>query len=131
MDAEALFIQGCLSDAQIALEGAYARIEENGQECMALCCDFLSRRLSLCMNIKQRYSFEQRYMDLMKHHNSMWINIFNSTSAYYYALIGRVEKIPEIFGEHRLFAVNFLAPGRPMMEMIENQVYLAREPMPR
>lgn len=24
MDAEALFIQGCLSDAQIALEGAYA-----------------------------------------------------------------------------------------------------------
>ena len=126
MDAEALFIQGCLSDAQIALEGAYARIEENGQECMALCCDFLSRRLSLCMNIKQRYSFEQRYMDLMKHHNSMWINIFNSTSAYYYALIGRVEKIPEIFGEHRLFAVNFLAPGRPMMEMIENQVYLAQ-----
>lgn len=126
MDAEALFIQGCLSDAQIALEGAYARIEENGQECMALCCDFLSRRLSLCMNIKQRYSFEQRYMDLMKHHNSMWINIFNSTSAYYYALIGRVEKIPEIFGEHRLFTVNFLAPGRPMMEMIENQVYLAQ-----
>ena len=41
-------------------------------------------------------------------------------------LIGRVEKIPEIFGEHRLFAVNFLAPGRPMMEMIENQVYLAQ-----
>lgn len=126
MDAEALFIQGCLSDAQIALEGAYARIEENGQECMALCCDFLSRRLSLCMNIKQRYSFEQRYMDLMKHHNSMWINIFNSTCAYYYALIGRVEQIPEIFGEHRLSAVNYLAPGRPMMEMIENQVYLAQ-----
>ena len=75
---------------------------------------------------KQKYSFEQRRMVLMKHHNSMWINIFNSTSAYYYALIGRVEKIPEIFGEHRLFAVNFLAPGRPMMEMIENQVYLAQ-----
>ena len=126
MDAEALFIQGCLSDAQIALEGAYAQIEKNGQESMALCCDFLLRRLSLCMDIKQKYSFEQRRMVLMKHHNSMWINIFNSTSAYYYALIGRVEKIPEIFGEHRLFAVNFLAPGRPMMEMIENQVYLAQ-----
>lgn len=75
---------------------------------------------------RQNDSFEQRRMALMKHHNSMWINIFNSTCAYYYALIGRVEQIPEIFGEHRLSAVNYLAPGRPMMEMIENQVYLAQ-----
>ena len=126
MDAEALFVQGHFADAQIALEGAYAQIEKNGQESMALCCDFLLRRLSLCMDIKQKYSFEQRRMVLMKHHNSMWINIFNSTCAYYYALIGRVEQIPEIFGEHRLSAVNYLAPGRPMMEMIENQVYLAQ-----
>ena len=126
MDAEALFVQGYFSDAQIALEGAYAQIEENGQECMALCCDFLSRRLSLCMDIKQRYSFEQRYMELMKHHNSMWINIFNSTSAYYHALTGQVDQIPQLFGEHKLSTVNFLAPGRPMMEMIENQVYLAQ-----
>ena len=58
--AEALFIQGHFADAQIALEGAYAQIEENGQESMALCCDFLLRRLSLCMDIKQKYSFEQR-----------------------------------------------------------------------
>ena len=126
MDAEALFVQGNFADAHIALEGAYSQIEENGQECMALCCDFLSMRLSLCMDIKQRYSFEQRYMDLMKHHNSMWINIFNSTCAYYYALTGCVDKIPELFGDHRLATVNFLAPGRPMMEMIENQVYLAQ-----
>lgn len=126
MDAEALFVQGNFADAHIVLEGAYSQIEENGQECMALCCDFLSMRLSLCMDIKQRYSFEQRYMDLMKHHNSMWINIFNSTCAYYYALTGCVDKIPELFGDHRLATVNFLAPGRPMMEMIENQVYLAQ-----
>lgn len=126
MDAEALFVQGNFADAHIALEGAYSQIEENGQECMALCCDFLSMRLSLCMDIKQRYSFEQRYMDLMKHHNSMWINIFNSTCAYYYALTGCVDKIPELFGDHRLATVNFLAPGRPMVEMIENQVYLAQ-----
>ena len=83
MDAEALFVQGHFADAQIALEGAYAQIEKNGQESMALCCDFLLRRLSLCMDIKQKYSFEQRRMVLMKHHNSMWINIFNSTCAYY------------------------------------------------
>ena len=66
------------ADAQIALEGAYAQIEKNGQESMALCCDFLLRRLSLCMDIKQKYSFEQRRMVLMKHHNSMWINILTA-----------------------------------------------------
>ena len=33
--------------------------------------------------------------------------------------------IPPVFAEHRLSTINFLAPGKPMMEMIENQVYLA------
>ena len=33
----------------------------------------------------------------------------------------------QLFGAHMLSTVNFLAPGRPMMEMIENQVYLAQE----
>ena len=31
----------------------------------------------------------------------------------------------EIFSQHRLSDINMLAPGKPMMEMIENQVYLA------
>ena len=33
---------------------------------------------------------------------------------------------PSLFRDHMLYQVNFLAPGRPMMEMIENQVYLAQ-----
>ena len=37
------------------------------------------------------------------------------------------EHIPALFREHRLDTVHFLAPCRPMMEMIENQVYLAAE----
>ena len=39
------------------LKSAYAQIEGNGQENMALCCDFLARRLSLHMDMEQRYSF--------------------------------------------------------------------------
>ena len=35
-----------------------------------------------------------------------------------------LEKID--FAEHQLSTINFLAPGKPMMEMIENQVYLAQ-----
>ncbi|MGN0414698.1 MAG: hypothetical protein ACI4FX_04325 [Agathobacter sp.] len=60
MRAEAAFMQGCFTDAHIELESAYARIEGNGQENMALCCDFLARRLSLHMDMEQRDSFEER-----------------------------------------------------------------------
>ena len=126
MRAEAAFIQGRFADAQIELEGAYAQIEGNGQENMALCCDFLARRLFLCTEMKQRHTFEQRRAALLRQHNTAWINIFNSICAYYYALLGQPEKIPPVFGEHMLSTVNFLAPGKPMMEMIENQVYLAQ-----
>ena len=45
MHAEAAFMQGRFTDAHIALERAYAQIEGNGQENMALCCDFLAQLL--------------------------------------------------------------------------------------
>ena len=126
MRAEAAFCQGRFTDAQIELESAYAQIQGNGQENMALCCDFLAWRLALCMDMEQRDSFEQRYAALLRHHNAAWINICAATCAYYYALRGDAGKIPEVFRAHLLASINILAPGRPMMEMIENQVYLAQ-----
>ena len=36
------------------LETAYAQIDGNGQENMALCCDFLAYRLSLCTDVYKR-----------------------------------------------------------------------------
>ena len=126
MEAEAAFLQARFTDAQIELEHAYAQIAGNGQENMALCCDFLARRLSLCTETEQRYTFEQRRAMLLRCHNAAWLNIWSATSAYYHALLGAAEKIPPLFGEHQLSAINFLAPGKPMMELIENQVYLAQ-----
>ena len=126
MRAEAAFMQGCFMDAHIEMEHAYAQIEGNGQENMALCCDFLAQRLSLHMDMEQRYSFEERHMELLHHHNAEWINIWTATSAYYHALVGEMERIPDVFAGHQLSTINFLAPGKPMMEMIENQVYLAQ-----
>ncbi|MDO5324649.1 MAG: LuxR C-terminal-related transcriptional regulator, partial [Clostridia bacterium] len=126
MRAEAAYMQGSFTDARIELEGAYAQIEGNGQENMALCCDFLAWRLLLCADVEQRYTFEERYAELLRHHNAAWINLWSAISAYYHALFGETEKIPELFGAHRLSSVNILAPGRPMIEMIENQVYLAQ-----
>ena len=126
MRAEAEFMQGHFTDAHIELESAYARIEGNGQVNMALCCDFLAWRLSLFTDIEKRYSLEERRAELLHHHNATWLNIWSAASAYYHALIGETDKIPSVFAEHQLSTIRFLAPGKPMMEMIENQVYLAQ-----
>ena len=126
MRAEAAFAQGRFTDAHIELESAYARIEGNGQENMALCCDFLAWRLSLCTDVEMRYSFEQRREQLLRQHNAAWLNILDAASAYYHALLGKTERIPEVFSAHRLSSISILAPGKPMAEMIENQVLLAQ-----
>ena len=125
MRAEALFCQGRFTDAHIELERAYAQIRESGQVNMALCCDFLSWRLSLHADVEQRYTFAERYADLLRYHDASWLNLWSATSAYYHALRGETDKIPEVFSQHCLSDINMLAPGKPMMEMIENQVYLA------
>ena len=125
MRAEALFCQGRFTDAHIELERAYTQVKDNGQINMALCCDFLSRRLSLYTDVEQRYTFAERYAELLRYHDASWINLWSATSAYYHALRGETDKIPEIFSQHRLSDINMLAPRKPMMEMIENQVYLA------
>ncbi len=126
MRAEALFCQGRFTDAHIELEHAYAQVKDNGQINMELCCDFLSRRLSLHTDVEQRYPFAERYAALLRYHDASWINLWNATSAYYHALRGETDKIPEVFSQHRLSSVNMLEPGKPMMEMIENQVYLVQ-----
>ena len=126
MEAEAAYQQGRFADAQIALERAYARIAGNGQENMALCCDFLSWRLNLCTDAAPHCTYDRRRTELLRQHNAAWLNILDSGCAYCRALAGETERLPELFREHRLDSVNFLAPGKPMMELIEMQVYLAQ-----
>lgn len=128
MNAEAAFMQGNFSDAQILLEQTYSTIASNGQHNISLCCDFLAARLSL---FQESVTFvknpEVKRKELLSLHNMMWLNIFDSTYAYYYALIRMPEKIPALFKDHMLSTVSFLSPCRPMMEMIENQVFLSQK----
>lgn len=126
MRAEADFMQSCFTDAYIGLESAYAQIEGNGQENMALCCDFLARRLSLHRDIRRHCTPEERRASLLRHHNAAWLNIWNAADAYVHALLGETDRILPIFADHQLSAIHFLAPGKPMMDLIENQVYLAQ-----
>lgn len=126
MRAEAAFLQGRFVDAQIELEHAYAQIANNGQVSMALCCDFLAWRLAAQTDFSPRFDFSQRRSALLQQHNTEWLHMLDAACAYYYALLGMPGKTPPIFREHRLSSINFLAPGKPMMELIENQVCLAQ-----
>ena len=126
MRAEADLQQGRFDDVQILLERAYAQIEGNGQTNMTLCCDFLAWRLSLCGPYTPRVPLEVRREELLRQHNMAWRNLFHAICAYYYALRGQTDGIPEVYAAHRMNTVNTLAPGKPMIGLIENQVYLAQ-----
>ena len=125
MDVEAELMQGKLSQAAIGLARARARIAGSGQENMALCCDFLQLRL-LLFGKTPPLDVQARKRALLSRHDVVLLNMFEGILAYYHALSGAVQSIPEVFREHRLDTVNYFAPGKPMMAMIENQVYLAQ-----
>ena len=130
MDAEASFMQGKLHEAEIGLARARAAIAGSGQENMALCCDFLELRL-LGSGGRRRLDVKARAEALLARHDVVLLNMFESILAYYFALLQEAEKIPDVFRLHRLDTVNYFAPGKPMMELIENQVYLAQGEFPR
>ena len=93
---------------------------------MALCCDFLAWRMHISTDFEPRCTIEERYSELVEHHNVAWVNILNTAAAYCYAVLGVTDKIPKAFKEHNLGSVNILAPGRPMAELAENRVYSAQ-----
>ena len=126
MAAEAAYMQARFDDAVIELERAYAQIESNGQVNMALCCDFLELRMSILTGRAPRRTLEERLDELKRLHNAAWLHIWESASAYFHALTGQIADIPPLFREHRLSEIRLLAPGRPMIEMIENQTALAQ-----
>ena len=125
MAGEAALARGRLNDGAIALERARAAISGSGQENMVLCCDFLEMRLHMAAGEAVGVDLRRR-RQLLQQHNAMWLHIFDSSAAYCQAVLGRAGDIPELFREHRLDTVNFLGPCLPMMQMIENQVYLAQ-----
>ena len=136
MSAEAAAMQGKLSDAEILLEQTRTRIHAGGQMNMTLCCDFLDLRLKLFSDTAGRacVSTDLRHQErdaLLRQHNTMWLNIFDASYAYYYAILDQEEDIPPFYREHALNQVNFLAPCRPMMEMIESQVLLTQKTFSR
>ena len=126
MDAEAAFMQGSLERAAILMERARSCAGEAGQENMTLCCDFLALRLALCGQVQPPYDFAAKRAELLRRHDTVLVHLLESVAAYYYALLGQMEQVPEVFREHELASVSYFGPCRPMMAMIEQQVWLAQ-----
>lgn len=124
MDAEAAYLQGAWEKAAVLLERA--RADAAGQENMTLCCDFLALRLALCGKGKEEYDFAAKRAALLQKHDGVQMHLLESIAAYFYALQGRPEQAPELFREHKLAEVSFFGPCRPMMSLIEQQVWLAQ-----
>ena len=93
---------------------------------MTLCCDFLALRLALCGKGKEGYDFAAKRAALLQKHDGVQVHLLESIAAYFYALQGRPEQAPELFREHKLVEVSFFGPCRPMMSLIEQQVWLAQ-----
>ena len=124
MDAEAAYLQGAWEKAAVLLERA--RADAAGQENMTLCCNFLVLRLALCGKGKEGYDFAAKRAALLQKHDGVQVHLLESIAAYFYALQGRPEQAPELFREHKLAEVSFFGPCRPMMSLIEQQVWLAQ-----
>lgn len=125
IEEDAGILLASLGPAEL-LERARVRAASCGQENMALCCDFLALRLSLCGQAGEPFDFEARRAALLQRHDAVLLHLLESIEAYYYALLGRTDAVPEVFREHRLASVSYFALCRPMMEMIELQVWLAQ-----
>ena len=125
--AEAEYMRGNFIDAKILLEAAYTQLEDSNHDNMRLCCDYLDQKLSNYTDYELKISPEERQLEILRHHNAALINVWSASCAYYRALTKDLDNIPEIYKDHLLIRVNILEPGRPMIDMIENMVFLAQK----
>ena len=123
MSAEEAFMRGEFFAAGVLLAKAEYRAAEKHQNYLLQCCGFIRLRKSLFDGSEYIYSGSS---EIKKHHDTMLMLVNDSIKAYYYALSGICEHIPDRFAEHHIESVNILNPAVPMMQMIENQVYLAQ-----
>ena len=127
MQAEALFMRGELAEAGLMNAKARCRAEERSQEYILLCCRLLELRMKILdgsgKGIEQPAGERERVKKLR---DPMLLLSFDGVLSYCAALLGAADRAPAVFAAHELGTRNMLNPARPMLEMIENQVYLAQ-----
>ncbi len=128
MEAEAMLHRGQFDDAHIMLEKAKATIAETEQHYILLCCELIALRLALCGKLPYRENWYEEKLEQFKTlHDPMLYTVLDGCSAYIHALLGQYDRIPKWIREGKLADANLLAPGRPMFEIIYNQVLLQQK----
>lgn len=123
MSAEEAFMRGEFTTVGVLLAKAEYKAAEKHQNYLLQCCDFIRLRKSL-FDGSEHICCDSS--EIKTHHDTMLMLVNDSVRAYYYALACVCEHIPERFAEHHTESANILNPAVPMMQMIENQVYLAQ-----
>ena len=127
MEAEAMFLRGRYVDARIMLERAVLDAREKDQQYILLCCDLLAFRLNLCGEGEFDPKWcERKAEQLRSTYDSLQMTVLDGCLAYFYAVLGDVDSIPQWLAEGKLDAMNLLAPARPMYELIYSQILLAQ-----
>lgn len=116
-------MRGEFTTVGVLLAKAEYKAAEKHQNYLLQCCDFIRLRKSL-FDGSEHICCDSS--EIKTHHDTMLMLVNDSVRAYYYALACVCEHIPERFAEHHTESANILNPAVPMMQMIENQVYLAQ-----
>ncbi len=128
MEAEALFNRGRFDDAHIMLEKARNTVAGTQQYYILLCCDLLALRMALCGKLPEHAGWYEEKTALFKTlHDPMLFTVLDGCAAYACAIKGDLKGIPDWIREGKLEEANLLSPGRPMFEIIYNQVLLLQK----
>ena len=109
--------------------GAYCGLgaEERGQAYILQCCTMLALRLHLAAagGAEPPDAAEARAA-LLPRRDATLLLTFDAARAYYAALCGAEEQIPPSFAQHTLADARMLDVAKPMLGMVETQVWLAQ-----
>lgn len=128
MEAEAAYLQGRFAEAQTgagagrvtARRSAGRRISCNAARCWRCGCIWLRRAA------RSRRTPREARAALLPRRDATLLLTFDAARAYYVALCGAEEQIPPSFAQHTLADARMLDVAKPMLGMVETQVWLAQ-----
>lgn len=127
-EAEAHLLRGELDLVDDCLEKAGYMAQKHKQECIAICCGFISMQKDIFLGRHsekaQRYSL--REWNCRPCMQSMLLNTADMCTGFYYALLGQADKIPVWLTSAEEQAAAVLYPARPCYDYVAAQCLLAQ-----
>ena len=126
-EAEALLLQGRIDELVICLQKAYYLAKKHGQECIALCCDFLAMQRDMLQGVRTEQIEKYRRHEGSVWQQSMLLNTVDMCVGFYYALLGETQYISAWLTSLDTDEAAILYPARPCRNFIAAQCLLAQQ----